>query len=117
MIETRWTKGQGPGGQHKNKVETCCVMTDTETGVTVTVDGRSRKANEKKARKLLAKRNREKREAELAAKKKAARDEKIHDTTRIRTYDFTKNVVTDHRTKKKASLKDILVKGLLEKLR
>lgn len=50
-IQIRWTKGTGPGGQHKNKVETCCVMTDLDTGITVKVDGRSRTSNEKEARK------------------------------------------------------------------
>ena len=52
-----------------------------------------------------------------AAKVKAKRDHAIHNETRIRTYDFSRGIVTDHRTGKKASIKDILGKGLLDKLK
>jgi peptide chain release factor 1 len=117
VIEIRWTKGQGPGGQHKNKVETCCVATHKPSGIQVTVDGRSRRQNEKQARKLLKRRVEEERLNQLAARRKAARDEKIRNTERVRTYDYSRGVVTDHRTGKKASIKDVMVKGQLERLR
>lgn len=116
-IEIRWTKGQGPGGQRKNKVATCCVMTHVPTGLIVRVDGRSRRANEKAALKLLMRRVRESKAETAATTRKARRDERIHEHDRIRTYDFSRRVVTDHRTGKTASIKDILGKGLLDKLR
>lgn len=65
----------------------------------------------------MEKRLKEIRDAEEAAKRKARRDHAIHNEIRIRTYDFSRGVVTDHRTGKTASLKDILIKGLLDKLR
>lgn len=116
-FQIRWTKGQGPGGQHKNKVANCCVLTHVPTGLVVTVDGRSRPSNLKEAKRLM----RAKLEAHVAderkAKRKAARDRKIKDATRVRTYDFTKGVVIDHRTGKRASIKDVVGKGKLDKLR
>lgn len=115
-LEIRWTKGKGPGGQHKNKVETCCVMTHRPTNLTVTVDGRSRSQNEKQARKLLEEKIKDLHRDKLVAKRKARRDKVIHDNTRIRTYDFTKNLVIDHRTGKTASLKHVLIKGQLDRL-
>jgi protein subunit release factor A len=67
--------------------------------------------------KLLEDRVNEYLEQRKARDKKAERDERIHNTERVRTYDYSRGVVTDHRTGKIASLKDILVKGLLDKLR
>ena len=53
-----------------------------------------------------------------ASKKKATRDKKVRDgVPTIRTYDKKRNLVTDHRTGKTASWKDIMVKGKLDKLR
>jgi protein subunit release factor A len=92
-------------------------MTHTPSGVSVTVDGRSRRQNEKEARRLLRRKLEEVRLNHLAARRKAARDEKIRFTERIRTYDYSRGVVTDHRTGKTASIKDIMEKGLLGKLR
>jgi protein subunit release factor A len=55
--------------------------------------------------------------AEQANSKKQRRDKAIHTNERVRTYDYSRGVVTDHRTGKVASLKDILEKGRLDKLR
>lgn len=112
-----WTKGQGPGGQHKNKVANCCVLTHTPTGVTVTVDGRSRSSNLKEAKRLMRGKLEALKEAKAAAKRKADRDRKIKEAVRIRTYVYTKGIVIDHRTGKRASIKDVVVKGHIEKLR
>lgn len=116
-ISIRWTKGKGPGGQNRNKLENCCVMTHIPTGITVTIDGRSRPANEKKARRELKKRLKQVRLDQIAERRKQRRDEKIRDNRRVRTYDYSRGVVTDHRTGKTASIKDVLEKGLLDKLR
>ena len=116
-VEIRWTRGTGPGGQHRNKSDNCCVMTHRPSGLSVTVDGRSRPHNEREARRLLRDKIEQARLAALAARRKAHRDAKISASQkRIRTYDLTKGVVKDHRTGKTASVKDILGKGKLEKL-
>jgi len=112
-----WTKGQGPGGQHKNKVANCCVLTHVPTGTVVKVDGRSRTSNLKEARLIMSGRLEDLAAEQKAAKRKADRDRKIKDNTRVRTYDYTKGGVVDHRTGKKASIKDVVEKGLIDKLR
>ncbi len=116
-IRIEYTKGKGPGGQHKNKVETMVRATHVPTGIVVTVDGRHRSRNQKKALAELERRVRESRLQQQAAQKKANRDAKIHDHTTVRTYDFSRQMVTDHRTGKTASIKNILRKGKLDKLR
>ena len=87
------------------------------SGIEVTVDGRNQHQNKREAIKELEKRLKEHAEQERAKQKKAKREDAIRNETRVRTYDFSKGIVTDHRTGKKASLKDILQKGLLDKLR
>ena len=51
------------------------------------------------------------------AKAKESRDVAIHDHTIVRTYNFSRGIVQDHRTGKEASVKGILGKGKLDKLR
>jgi len=113
-IET--IRGKGPGGQHKNKTDSMVRATHIPTGITVTVDGRHQHRNRKRALTELERRLRESKLQQQAARKKARRDAKIHERTIIRTYDFSRGVVTDHRTKKTASLKNVLGKGRLDKL-
>ena len=111
-ITVRWTKGRGPGGQHKNKVETCCILTHTDpaTGrqTTVRVDGRSRSENLRQARAALSQRVRAVADAARAAERKARRDAAIRETPTIRTYDFKKRRATDHRSGKSADLRAVL---------
>jgi protein subunit release factor A len=116
-VTIRYTKGTGPGGQHKNKVATCVVMTHNATGITVRIDGRSRERNEARAYQVLAKRIAEAVEAKRAEQRKAKRDYAIANEERIRTYDFTKGLVTDHRSGKTATIKNVLTKGKIELLR
>jgi protein subunit release factor A len=52
-----------------------------------------------------------------AASKKARRDEAIHDHTIVRTYNFSRGLVKDHRSGKEATVKEIMGKGRLELLR
>ncbi len=115
-ITFRYTRGQGPGGQRKNKVETCVIATHGPTGLIVRVDGRSRHQNRRKAIKLLEKRVRGLADAKRAKQRKARRDYVIRNETRVRTYDYSRDLVTDHRTDKTASIKDILEKAKLDKL-
>lgn len=114
-IETK--RGEGPGGQHRNMTDSCVVATHTPTGISVKIDERNQHANKRKAIAELTRRVDEHFAGMKARRKKARRDAAIHEHNRIRTYDFRTGVVTDHRSGKKASLKDVLFKGQLEKLR
>lgn len=112
----RTARGTGPGGQHRNKTDSCVTATHEPTGIEITIDERCQHQNKRKALKLLDRAVQEHFAKQRAAQKKARRDEAIHEHNRIRTYDFSRGVVTDHRTGKTASIKDILGKGMLEKL-
>lgn len=116
-ISFEYTRGKGPGGQHKNKTCSAVRATHKPTGVTAYVDGRDQHKNKRQAIKMLEKRIAQAKQEANAVEKKAHRDFKIHNTKTIRTYDYSRGVVKDHRTKKTASLKNILDKGKLDLLR
>lgn len=101
------TKGDGPGGQHKNKTESCVVITHIPTGMTERCqDTRSQLKNKTLAMDRLLKR--------IDDLKKEINNEKINDyrisvsKERIRTYNFKTGLATDHKTGNKAPLNKIL---------
>lgn len=116
-LKIEYMKGTGPGGQNKNKLQTACRITHLPTGISAYADERKRKTSYKKAMKVIEQRLKDAVAEEEAARKKSRRDHVIHNTERIRTYDYSRGVVTDHRTGKKASLKDVLGKGKIDLLR
>lgn len=116
-LKIEWYKGQGPGGQHKNKVANACRVTHIPTGTVATADGRSRVQNKRKAMENLHLKIAARIAEQRAAVKKARRDKKIHDHTIIRTYDFKRGMVKDHRTGIEAPLHKVLVKGMIDLLR
>ena len=100
--------GQGPGGQHRNKTASCVRLTHLPSGIQVTIDGRNQHANLRKARKILEQRVAEAKQAMVAKARKQRRDTAIKDGPVIRTYDYKRKVVKDHRTGKTASLKEVM---------
>jgi peptide chain release factor 1 len=52
-LEIKFHRSSGPGGQRKNKVATCCVVTHLPTGMTQKADGRSRLDNEFEAKEKI----------------------------------------------------------------
>ena len=115
----RWIRGKGPGGQHKNKTENCCVLTHKPTGLTVTADGRHREQNLKNAKRLLKVKIHHQTAAVERHRQNEERRAKIKPggLSRVRTYDFTSGIVTDHRTGKTSTIKNVVNKGNLDKLR
>lgn len=114
-IETM--RGQGNGGQNRNKLDTACRITHIPTGISAYADTRTQRQSKKQALKTLEQRLRDKESEQRAAAKKARRDYAIHNEQRIRTYDYKSQTVKDHRTGKVASIRDIMEKGKLELLR
>jgi peptide chain release factor 1 len=114
------TRGHGPGGQHKNKVETCAIITHTPTGLSQTCqDSRSQKDNIETAYSRLL--------ILVTEYYSNIKLEDINNTRRSqintgersfrrRTYDYKSGIVTDHVTGKKASLSKVL-DGNIELLR
>lgn len=107
-------RGKGPGGQNVNKVASCIRITHIPTGITVRINGRDQHKNLALAKKELEKRIKEAKDDVKAAEKKKKRDYIIHNEEVIRTYDFKKGIVKDHRSNKSASLKDVLIKGKID---
>jgi peptide chain release factor 1 len=116
-LKIEYMRGKGPGGQRKNKLDTACRITHVPTGVSAYADERSQHHSKRRAMQDLKQKLKNIIEERKAKDKKAKRDYAIHNTKRIRTYDFKKNTVTDHRTNKTASLKEVVGKGKIELLR
>lgn len=107
-------RGQGPGGQHRNKTASCVRITHIPTGISVTEDGRSQHSNLRKAKKTLVKRIKQAQDTKAAAAKKAAHKERVANSTRVRTYDQSKNRVVDHRTGMKRTFDDVVKQGNIQ---
>lgn len=117
-IERIYTKGTGPDGQHKNKTETCVILKHIPTQISVRIDGRSRKQNEKEAWKILKERIQELQDSNLQTKNFKIKRDQVGNGTRgdkRRTYRLQDDKVIDHITKKKTSYKNIL-KGKIKLL-
>ena len=107
-VKFEYTTGQGPGGQHRNKTNSCVKATHIPTGVEVRIDGRKQHQNKKKALKELENLVKAYHEGLKAAAKKELRDNKIKNGCVIRTYDYKKNDVKDHRSGKHSDLKKFM---------
>jgi peptide chain release factor 1 len=116
-IQIEYMRGTGPGGQNRNKVESACRVTHVESGIQAYADCRTQEASYRMALKELEKRMENAAAEKKAAAKKERRDEVIHDHTVVRTYNFSRGQVKDHRTGKTATIQDILKKGKLDLLR
>lgn len=107
-VEIRTTRGSGPGGQNRNKVESCVVATHKPSGIRVRVDMKSQHQSRTMALQILAAKlaegQAEKTQAKRAAKRKAQVGSGMR-ADKIRTYRSQDNRVTDHRTGKTWRLK------------
>lgn len=110
-IEVFTTKDSGPGGQHRNKTESCVVMRHRPTGTEAKASTRSQHQNRQLAREVL--------EARVGALYAAQGQEQLDRDRRqmvgsgqradkIRTYRTQDNQVSDHRAGRKARLSDVL---------
>ena len=110
-LDLRVTKDTGPGGQHRNKTESCVVLTHRPTGLQAKAAARCQYANRRTARAVLESRV----QAHYA---RAARLERELDRKgqvgsgqrgdKVRTYSAQHGIVTDHRNGAKAPLKKVL---------
>lgn len=106
-LKVEYTRGTGAGGQHKNKTETCCEITHISTGIKERCqDSRSKSTNYQTALARVTKRVikliEDSKQASLNVMRKQALEEVI------RTYNFQRHEVKDHRTGKTAPLQKVL---------
>lgn len=100
-VDMRFTRDRGPGGQHKNKTESCVVLTHRPTGVTVKVDGRDQHANRRQAFEELERRLVSQAQAQERRQLSALVSEQVGSGQRgdkVRTYREQDGRATDHRT-------------------
>ena len=81
-ITFRHTRGKGPGGQHKNKTDSCVVAKHVPTGIEVRVDGRNQHQNKRAAILRLSKAVAAASDKLKAKRKKARRDHAIKNEER-----------------------------------
>jgi peptide chain release factor 1 len=114
-------RGSGPGGQHRNKTESCVVARHDPTGISVTIDGREQHSNKRLALKLLAaklEKNKLDSLYELAALAKRQQVGNGGRADKIRTYNFIDCRAVDHRTGVKTSkVEDVIGRGRFELLK
>ncbi len=100
-VDIKKTLGSGPGGQHRNKTETCVVATHKPSGVAVRVDMRSQQQSLAMALKILAAKLADGEAARRATERNTERRNQVGSGMRgdkIRTYRQQDDRVTDHRT-------------------
>lgn len=108
-FDIKYTRGTGPGGQHKNKVETCVIITHIKSGLQEKCeDTRSKSKNEEIAYQRLIKRINEAIKTEKHEQFVKQKNELLKERGRIRTYNEQRNEVKDHRTGKIAPMDRVL---------
>ncbi|MEZ4450066.1 MAG: peptide chain release factor-like protein [Nannocystaceae bacterium] len=118
-VEEMFTRGSGPGGQHRNKTSTAVILRHLPTGTQVRVDGgRSQTHNRETAMELLRARLHAEREADYMRSREADRRSQCGSGMRgdkIRTVQVQGDVVVDHRRGTRTSYRRY-VRGHLEDL-
>ena len=110
-IEVRTTRDSGPGGQHRNTTDSCVVMRHKPTGIEAKAANKSQHRNRITARQMLEARVAAFEADKASASTAKARKQMVGSGMRgdkIRTYRTRDDMVNDHRTGRKARLRDVL---------
>ena len=110
-IKIEYMRGQGPGGQKKNKTASACRITHLATGVSGYADERSQSHSRKAAMAALVAKITAKAKGASDADKKAERDRRISEAVRVRTYHQCDGYVIDHATRIRKKFSDVVGKG------
>lgn len=119
-IQVFTTKDSGPGGQHRNKTESCVIMRHLATGIEAKASAKSQHANRRTAREMLEFRVREHYRQQKEAGEAGRRRQMVGTGMRgdkIRTYREQDDTVTDHRSGRKVRLSAVRrgeLQGLLQ---
>ncbi len=109
-VEIVTTRGSGPGGQSRNKTDSCVIATHRPSGLSVRIDNeRSQHQNKAMAYKVLAARLYEVEREHQVAVKESERRQQVGSGMRgdkVRTYRSQDDQVNDHRTGQRWRLQD-----------
>ena len=117
-VEIIRTRDSGPGGQNRNKVESCVVVKHKQFNVQAKAAKRDQHKNKKKALETVENRINEILQEEHHKQTSQARQQQVGSGMRgdkVRTYRSQEDQVTNHLNNKKVSLKKVY-KGELEEL-
>lgn len=107
-VEIITARGSGPGGQKRNKTESCIIATHKPSGLQVRIDNeRSQHQNKAMAYKILAARLYDAERDRLTSLRADDRKQQVGTGQRgdkVRTYRVQDDQVTDHRTGVKGRL-------------
>lgn len=107
-VDIATARGSGPGGQNRNKTESCVIITHKATGLQVRIDNeRSQSQNKAMAMKVLAARLYDAEREKAKSAKDDQRKQQVGTGQRgdkVRTYRTQDDQVTDHRTGLKSRL-------------
>ena len=107
-LDWKFSRGSGPGGQHKNKTETCVNLTHIPSGIRVRVDSRSQDQNKDVALQILRAKLKNKQQEEFYNSRNQIRKDQAGSGMRgdkIRTIRVRDDQVFDHRLGKRISYK------------
>ena len=108
-LEESFTRGSGPGGQHRNKKDTCVLLKHKPSGIQIRVDGgRSQDASRQTAMSILRSRLYEAKKNMVTSKRNQKRQQQVGSGMRgdkIRTMQVHNDSVVDHRTGKRTTFK------------
>lgn len=110
-IKIQWYSGSGNGGQARNKVQNCCRLIHVPTGIIKTAQFRDRASSYNNAYKSLSDELKKIYDSNLNNTQNSIRQKQIGSGMRgdkVRTFRFQDNSVTDHRTNKTASCKEVM---------
>jgi peptide chain release factor 1 len=106
-VDIATTRGSGPGGQHRNKTESCVVVTHEPTGIVIRLDSKSQNQNKQMALKILKSKLADLQQNRIQTTANLNRKEQVGSGMRgdkIRTYREKDDIVIDHRSDQKWSL-------------
>jgi len=113
-VEVTTQRGHGKGGQHQNTTDSAVRATHKSTGLSVFINGRDQYQNKKLALKILTNKVVLAKDKEAETLYGIERREQLGNGSRgskIRTYNFLRRCVTDHRTGKKTHQLERVLQG------
>lgn len=115
-LDIKFQCASGPGGQHQNKTASACRAVHRPTGLQIFITGRDQHANKREALHILTTKvqqlqNRQKQEAYDSQRKNQMGNSIGKRGDKVRTYNFIRGEIVDHRLGKTTSNIKEFMKG------